>query len=314
MFKLKLSEVLDKFVLLLAMFLFLVLGISALRNAKFLDSISGGDRPLLSEMKVNIPNYEIDYEAKALEAWESPESQTRGEEWMFDLFTPPVIYYDPVTREFAVTPPNYKPKSDDDRLWSLFDLALVEVRLRPYPLQLVGYAGDPGSFVAYFEDVSSGRITLIREGATNEEYGVSLIGFEERQVEVLDERSMPVRQGLGVARLMDHASGLEINLTNRETKMFSDLEARVRDLRDGRVLTLKSGSRVEMEDCDYLIGDLSTDPEQASITKISKDGLRRFTLVLSPISQSNGESSPAKTPKSDNPFSVRPNLRARPIR
>ena len=314
MFKLKVSEFLDKLLLLIAMLAFLWVGISALQEAKFLDSISGSDRPLLSEMKVNAPRYQIEYDEERKSTWKDPESQNRGEDWMFDLFTPPVIYYDPSNQEFAVTPPNLQPQIQDDGTWSLNDIELVEVRLRPYRLQLVGYAGEPGNYVVSFEHGPSGNLVLLREGVVNQAVGVKLIGFRERQVEVVNTDSMPVLQNVGVAQVLDLKTNTEISLTNMEVKMFSDLEARLRVLRDGRVLLLKKGGQVELEDSKYVIGDLSTDPEEAIITKISIDGTRRRTLTLTPNTRLQTDSERATLPDNDNPFSIRSTRNNRPLR
>ena len=151
MLRVRVSEFLDKLLLLIAMILFAWVGISAIVEVRKLDTLSSQGRPMLSEMEVNAPWYEAEAPQDRLESWAAPKSQSRGEEWVFDVFTPPVIYYDPISREFAVTPPNLQARDDGLSQWTHFDLELLEVRLRPYRLQLVGYAGEPGSYVAYFE-------------------------------------------------------------------------------------------------------------------------------------------------------------------
>ncbi|MDQ8180040.1 hypothetical protein [Pelagicoccus sp. SDUM812005] len=309
MHKFKLSELLDKLVLLLAMLLFTWVGVTAIFEVRKLDTIAGQSRPMLSELKVNAPLYEAKAPQVENVIWKPAESQSRGDEWVFDVFTPPVIYYDPGSREFAVTPPSIQPVDTRDNEWASFDLELLEVRLRPYKLQLVGYAGEKGSYVAYFENTATGAILLLREGQEDAELGVRLTSFQEQQVEIASETGTPIVQSVGVARIADYASGQQMSLTNMETKMFSDLEAKVRLLPAGIIRYVEVGSRLELESGDYLIEDLSAQPQEAMITKISKDGDRRLsrTLTPAPISdiQPRGSRQEAAPPS---PFAIRPRL------
>lgn len=302
MFRVKLSEFADKLVLLFVMLVFVWVGISAIREAKHLDSLSGQDRPLLSEMTLNALNVEAQVPVAKNENWVVPTSQERGLDWVFDVFTPPVIYYDPISQEFAVTPPRFQNRSEDQPLWANFELELIEVRLRPYRLQLVAYVGEPGNYVAYFENVVTGELLPVREGSEIVNFEARLIAFKEQQIEIIQEDSMPVVESVGVARLFDYATNSEISLTNLETKMFSDLEARVRVVREGEVHLVKTGSRVELNTGDYIIGVLSAQPEEALITKISKDGSRRYSKTLTPITKPQGR----KNPPGASPFAIRP--------
>ncbi|MDQ8204476.1 hypothetical protein [Pelagicoccus sp. SDUM812003] len=313
--KLRVSEFLDKLLLLVAMLLFAWVGISAIFEVRRLDTLSSQGRPLLSEMEVNAPRYEATPPDEELVIWDAPKSQSRGEEWVFDVFTPPVIYYDPSSREFAVTPPNLRSNDDGLSLWTQFDLELLEVRLRPYRLQLVGYAGEPGSYVAYFERVSTSEIVLLREGEENLEIGVRLDSFQEERIETMgEEEETPVTQSIGVARLYDFNDGKQVSLTNKETKMFSDFEAKIRDLGNGYVHLVKIGDRIELENWDYLIEDLSVQPEGATVVKVSKDGSRRISRTLIPAVKTdpNARRSRASDPASSSPFSPRPDRSARP--
>lgn len=307
MHRFRISEFLDKIVLLAAMLLFTWVGVRAIFEVRNLDKIAGQGRPLLSEMKVNAPLFEAEAIEDAEMQWLRAESQSRGEEWVFDVFTPPVIYYDPASREFAVTPPSRKVVDPSEAQWASFDIELIEVKPRPYKLQLVGYAGQDGSYVAYFENTNTGAIVLLREGQEEPELGVRLTSFQEQQVEIPNNEDTPVIQSVGVARLADYASGQEVSLTNLETKMFSDLEAKIRILPTGSIRSVTVGKRLALGTGDYLIEDLSAQPEAAIITKISKDGARRFSRTLSPTpsaeAQPRGDSQ-EQSPLS--PFAIRP--------
>lgn len=308
MHRFKVSELLDKLVLLLAMLLFTWVGVTAIFEVRKLDNISGQSRPLLSELKVNAPLYEAEAPQARRVVWEPAESQSRGEDWVFDVFTPPVIYYDPNSREFAVTPPSMQPVNTQDDAWTSFSLELLEVRLRPYKLQLVGYAGEAGSYVAYFENTATGALVLLREGQEDAELGVRLTAFQEQQIETVTEDDTPIVQNVGVAKLADYGSGQQVSLTNLETKMFSELEAKVRLLPAGVIRFVEVGSRLELESGDYLIEDLSAQPQEAMITKISKDGERRLTRSLTPAPVSDIQPRGSRQDASpQSPFAIRPN-------
>lgn len=307
--RLKLSEFLDKLFLLFSMLLFAWVGVRAIFEVRNLDSMAGQGRPLISELKVDAPRYEAMGPSAVSQTWVVPQSQSRGEDWVFDVFTPPVIYYDPSSREFAVTPPSLQPIDNSAAEWAKYEIELLGVRPRLYRLQLVGYAGEPGSYVATFEQTATGAILLVKEGETNPEAQVKLLSFQEEKIRTQrEEDETPVLQDVGVARLHDLTTGQEVSLTNLETKLFSDLEARIRVKADRSIRLVRTGSRLAFPDGDYLIEDLSVDPEAAMIAKLSKDGTRRISKTLSPVSEAEPapRSSRDATSPQDNPFSIRP--------
>lgn len=93
MFRFSLSEFLDKFILLVAMVVFLIVGVCSIKSVKVLDTISRQDTPMLSESKVDVEIYSVDMNLPETPLWDRPQSQSRGDDWVFDVFTPPVLYY-----------------------------------------------------------------------------------------------------------------------------------------------------------------------------------------------------------------------------
>jgi len=273
----------DKILLSLALAAFVWLGTSSIFAIREMETLTRSVQPLLSDKKVNAETWEAEAPEGGEQIWLPAVSQNRGEDWVFDVFTPPVIYYDPSSREFAVTPPNPENESFTDYAWLAFDIELLEVKPRPYRLQLVGYQGKLGSFVANLENTSTGEILLLREGEESPELGVRLVEFEERQFRVTgEEEDTPVIQTVGIARLNDYAAGEDVSLTNLETKIFSDLQARIRLMPQGFVRYVEIGSQLELESGIYLVEDLSADPQQATVSKTSKDGERRVSRTLRP--------------------------------
>ncbi len=307
MFRFSLSEFLDKFALLVAMLVFLFMGVISIRSVKTLDTLSRQDSPMLSESKVDVETYVVERPQSVSALWEKPQSQSRGEDWIFDVFTPPVLYYNPASREFTVTSPEISIADAKDP-WKAFEIELVEVRQRPYRLQLKGYAGDDGNYVAHFELLDTNETLLAKAGKLLHEAGVKVLSFEVKQMEVKQEGSMPVFENVGVARLLDYESNEEVFLTNLETKIFSDLEAKVRSTEDGQVYVVREGSQVELDNGSYVIGALSHNPQEAMVTKISVDGGRRMSKLLKPLSGDEFINQGEGEPSSFSPFAIRPKV------
>ena len=114
MFRFSFSEYLDKLVLLVAMVVFLLMGIYSIRSVKTLDTLSTQSSPMLSESKVDVEVTNAKAPLPETVAWSRPENQSRGEDWVFDAFTPPVLYYNPKSREFAVTRPDLSSAPERD--------------------------------------------------------------------------------------------------------------------------------------------------------------------------------------------------------
>lgn len=307
MFNFSLSEFLDKFILLIAMIVFLLMGVISIKSVKNLDTLSKQDAPMLSESKVDVETYVVDRHVPSSATWVRPQPQSKGKDWVFDVFTPPVLYYNPATREFTVTSPELtNPNAQDP--WKSFEIELVEVRQRPYRLQLVGYAGEDGNYVAYFEFLNTNELLLAKEGKLLVEAGVKVLSFEVKQMEVEQEGSMPVFEKVGVARLLDYETNEEVYLTNLETKIFSDLEAKVRSVENGDVFVVREGSQVELDDSSYVIGALSYNPPEAMVTKISTDGGKRLSKLLKPSAFDDLLNHSNQEQNNYSPFAIRPKI------
>lgn len=312
MLKFRLSDFLDKIVLLLAMAIFLLVGFFGIQRARTINEISSLSRPMLSDSKVDCEYYEAELQRPELLEWRRPKGQSKGEDWVFDVFTPPVIYYNPVTTEFTVTPPSFETKAIVEAPKLRFDLELIEVRQRPYRLQLLGYAGDEGDYVAYFEYEPTGDMLLARADKLIVEAGVKVLSIEVKRMQVDQEGTTPVYQNVGVARVLDYDSGEEIFLTNMETKIFSDLEAKVRSTVDGELFMVREGGQIELNNGYYIVGDLSSDPEEAMITRISEEGDTRQSKLLTPVSSKKDPAPDFLESPQNSPFSIRPSVNSRP--
>ncbi|HEY5551777.1 MAG TPA: hypothetical protein VIK52_07805, partial [Opitutaceae bacterium] len=145
------------------------------------------------------------------EVWTAPIASEDGGEWLFDVFTPPVIYYDVANHVFSVTAPDAG-TGEARGPENAFGLELVEVKRTPYRIQLVGYVGSEGDYIATFEDMETGETLLARPGRTVEAPGVMLRSFI-------------------VEKIKDESGGGTIVQDTRATAV-------IRDLRQNRDVTL----------------------------------------------------------------------------
>jgi hypothetical protein len=173
------------------------------------------------------------------EVWARPLAQKSGPEWIYDLFTPPEIYYDSATEKFTVTPP----LSEDQRAAlnalaepppeppkEVYPVALARIKQDVFPLQLVGYdvARDGGIARAtgLFENAAAGeffRARLTSEGKISPassarkmaELGFALDSFNVERIRIKSEGSMTLVDTIATAVVRTEATGVLTTLTNK---------------------------------------------------------------------------------------------------
>lgn len=238
-------------------------------------------------------------------AWPDPEPQAqtrgRGREWVFDVFTPPVIYYNRQTSEFTVTPPvvNAPVVARTDET---FDVSLLRVRQEPYRIQLVGYAGSQDSYLATFELADTGETVIGRAGSSFDERRGSFTvrSFDLRKLTTAVRDSMPVVETVAVAVIRDERTGREETLTTLERKMMPRLQAVLRlNTNPPEDRAVREGSSVEVNGRSYLVIQLSLNPPQAVVSRRAPDSLGASeTRTLQPVPDPTGSQSlaDARTP------------------
>lgn len=82
--------------------------------------------------------------------WTEPTAQPAGADWVFDLFSPPRIWFDPARAAFVLEPPLGAPAALDP------GLRLHAVRAVPYRWQLAGFAGEGAEARVLLRDGGSG--------------------------------------------------------------------------------------------------------------------------------------------------------------
>ena len=263
----------DKILLVLGVIAFLVTGAVGTTQLRKLDEIAArnpaaGIEPARYEMeRAVVPTI-------SAVTWEEAPAQSRGREWLYDVFTPPVIYYNPQTASFTVTPPVTSEPVAVARNDAPYDIELMGVRQEPYRVQLVGYVGAVDNPIATFEIVDTGETVVGRPGKVFEKQEFTLKSFDLRRITTPVGEGMPVVENVAVAVIVDEKTGREEVLTNRERKMLPRLQATFRiNVYPGETRTAREGTTIDANGQVYLITQLSLHPPQAVVSRRSRDAL-----------------------------------------
>ena len=146
--------------------------------------------------------------------WPKAPEQSAGAGWLYELFTPPVIYYNAAAHSFTVTSPHDPAQPGvgaDDR-------PLPGAKPRLFRLQLAGYFGSPDNYLLAFVSPGSPETLLARVGRRFPELDLTLISFEVKKVPVEHGEPWPVCDIAGLATLRDERTGTEVVLDTRAPK------------------------------------------------------------------------------------------------
>jgi hypothetical protein len=192
--------------------------------------------------------------------WPKPAAQSHGGGWLYEVFTPPVIYYNALAKSFTVTPPTVHSEAGIP-----FGIELLEVGFDPYRLQLAGYFGGPGDYLAAFVVPGRPETLLARDGRHFEQLGLTLRRFEVRKIAVAHNDSWPVYDVAGVAVLHDERTGQEVVLDTRAPKLSETPRAILRT--GGQARSLREGDTFSDDTATYRIERIQVAPPEVVVAK-----------------------------------------------
>lgn len=215
------------------------------------------------------------------ELWLPPIAQTRGPQWIYDLFTPPEISYDAQTGQFDVTPPSDPAR--EDALDAPPGIELIAVRRDPFRLQLVGYVGREGRYLGTFVNLPTSEVFLAGPGRQVPALGLEITDFtvERRPVPSADGTMSNQRVAFAVVR--DTATGQSTNLKAGERTYTDELCAVLANDEDGDEITreVRPGEEFQSLDHTYKIERLLLDPPAVEFRRISSASPQLVRLGLS---------------------------------
>lgn len=215
--------------------------------------------------------------APVAKTWPKPKSQSHGGGWVYEVFTPPVIYYHEGAKSFAVTPPLQQGESQ-----LAFGVELIDIQRELYRLQLVGYVGSPGDYVAAFVSPKLPETLLARSGKRFDDLGLALASVDVRKINVSDDPAMPAYDVAAIATLRDLRTGAEVTLDSRERKFTDTPLALLRLGNAPKPREVRVGDVLQDTEATYRVERISLDPPEVVVAK-SVNGLPYpETRVLKP--------------------------------
>ena len=220
--------------------------------------------------------------AGAAGRWPEPLAQARGSEWLYDLFTPPAIYYD--SRGPALHAAATMSSGGADPSEAPDDLELLEVRRGPFRLQLIGYAERPGDVRGIFADAISGETVVARSGDRLRGQGVTIRRLALDRPGAVPDGETAGREPAAIATVAEDSTGGEIELTTRERclagapiGLFSSRRATALRREAG------AGESFVLDGISYCVEEIDLQPPQALVACTPRGGagppVRRFVRL-----------------------------------
>lgn len=215
--------------------------------------------------------------------WPKAPAQSLGQGWLYEVFTPPVIYYNMLARSFTVTPP-----VDQGGTGRPFGLELLAVKQEQYRLQLVGYFGTPGDYLAAFVSPQLPETLLAREGRRFENLGLTLKSFDVRKVLVEHDDARPVYDVAALAVLTDDRTGAEVVLDSRERRFTGTPLAVLQTVDGGRAREVREGDTFSDENSTYRIERIQLEPPEVVVARTTLGLPQPETKILHPAGKAGG--------------------------
>lgn len=214
--------------------------------------------------------------------WPDPPEPSRADGWRYEVFTPPVIYYDPSARSFTVTMPRSSTKEAVP-----FGLVLREVKPEPFRLQLAGYYGGPGDYLVAFVSPDRPGIRLIRPGDRLEDLALWFTGFAVTKVRMPSNGAGPVYDVIACARLRDERTDTEVELDNRALK-YTDTALAVCQPPGGgsEPCELRAGETFADDISTYRVERIQLDPPEVVVVKQTPGRPLPEVAILHPRTES----------------------------
>lgn len=221
--------------------------------------------------------------------WPPAEPQSSGEEWLYDVFTPPKIYID-AEGNFTAIPPT------GPVLPQPFGIYLEEISQKPYRIQIQGFSGDrskPKECVLFFFDEERQVRFFIRPGQTNDEAEVEVLDFTiDREIDDNNVVNVTV-----IATIMDKRSGETVKLVDGERLLESEISIIIRSKQDPEVLVQPTqvGDTFETPSGKYVLKEINLEDGSVTVEKQATDEFDAETRTL--FAESKQEPDPVQPEK-----------------
>jgi hypothetical protein len=201
--------------------------------------------------------------------------QKAGAGWVYELFAPPTIDRDPSTGGFIVRLAEPAGIGNPNS-----GLKLLSVSSAPYRVQLQGYFGHPGGYVAVLMVVGTRELWYARPGDQWTAQGVTLRRFDSAtDVSEAGDRAAG-QDAIPRAVLWDAKIGAEIVLEAGYCTVTDEPRAVVQLANSSQTRELREGDSWVAGKDTYRVDSLTKDPPQVSVSQTGAEGQATRMLLL----------------------------------
>jgi hypothetical protein len=201
--------------------------------------------------------------------WETPVAQAAGGNWIFELFAPPPIFYDPETGVFRA---GLSREDAAGGRGSESEMRLLAVRAVPFRVQLQGSFGPPGSRRVVLAATNSREVWCARPGERWAALGVVLTKLEIGSATSKAEESGATPTTSPQATIWDERASRTLTLRAGEPALTDELQATLQSTRSDRVRRVQEGDTWTDTGFTYRVERLNRDPAWAEISRTPSAG------------------------------------------
>ena len=233
-----------------------------------------------AESESEIEPVKIETSRRIAISWPDPAGGRGADDWAFDVFTPPVIFYNRETGQFSISrPQEAPPEATVDE--TPFGLMVLAIEPELYRLQLVGYAGGSAEPWGIFQNEITGEGMVARAGDRFEDLGLEVRTLDVRREDTIVPESMPLREIVAVAGIWDERTGTSVRLSSAGRRWTETPIATVQAAENGEERKLKAGESWQIGEDRYEVLAVSAEVAQAEIRKILPNGADEIRTLAS---------------------------------
>ena len=235
--------------------------------------------------------------------WADAPKQTAGENWRFEVFTPPQIFYNQETKQFTVIPPvraEKKPAVVVEEVKPTFGLDLVKVEQPLFRLQLVGALGEGPSARGTFENQLTKEIIIGAKGKRIDALNLEIVSFVSQRKRIKVKDGSDLIEDIVIATVKDTVTNLETQLDAKIRKTEGPITAAVKT-RLGEEKILRVGDKITEDNASFELLELTLIPQSAKIKKVDLKTKLEEVSTLNFGATSSSTAPAEKTPEKTNP-------------
>ena len=202
--------------------------------------------------------------------WKEPVSQTSGKDWLFEVFTPPIIYFNQQTGAFVLEPPLSEKQKDDSP-----DVVLLRIERPPYRIQVEGFVGNDGDYTALLKRTDVQKGFLARPGQRYRDLGIRIDSIQvgRRSYESGRGDATTVESETVEVLLFDEYLRTPIRLTNIEQVRGPEAVAAIQyEARPLEEVIVREGDSIVVGGEEYLLGRIDEARRQIHLLRVNSSG------------------------------------------